>query len=236
MVPTGVRSLEALIRLAPTDDARVRSRASSSRPKAAGVVLARVSDPAAVVAPLFAAVWRTSPQRPVRVAAGDAPLVVRATTRRPMPRGGMDVAPATLAFEARIDVPRRRSDARAGELLERARSKRTTATKGARRADAPSEKVVLYALVPAQGSLTITPPASARSTCQPRGARSEQRAAAAYAGPRAGRGVSGDRSFYGHRRSGRVRARRPSNVAAFDANARALVRIAPRLVARVAPC
>ncbi|MBL8609420.1 MAG: hypothetical protein JNL38_18965 [Myxococcales bacterium] len=109
-------------------------------PKGATLSL-RSSDPAALLPYIHTPVYRIGKSRQLRVRASTAPIVLRISARRPLPRG--TGAKTRIAVSAAF-VEAGRSDAIVGEVTPSVYDRYDDKAQ----ANAPTEKVVRYALVP----------------------------------------------------------------------------------------
>jgi hypothetical protein len=113
----------------------------------------RAVDPKRVEPPTRAAYWRASSARPAMIAGGPDPLIVRVTARRGVPRTASEMFPINLAVTA---TSRTGATTTSPVHAERARS-RFDRYESRDPAEAPTDKLVFYVVVPPGGTTQITP-------------------------------------------------------------------------------
>jgi hypothetical protein len=117
-----------------------------------GVLSLRASEPRGVEPSGHAVAWRATTLRPLIVDAGRSPLVLRMSTRRPLPRGAAE--PTEVALDATLLSPE-------GEQPTTLRAQRTRSRfdryESRDPVEAPTESAVFHVVVPAGGSVRLAP-------------------------------------------------------------------------------
>jgi hypothetical protein len=202
-----------------------------------GVLSMRSTDPSKIEPSSHAAAWRTSKDRPLIVKAGGEPLVLRISARRAVPRNAVETF--SIVLDATITAPDQGfqtvavADAKKkGESImlhaERPRSVYERYD-GRDPSAAPTTSAVFHVLVPAKGTLTLTPAEGAvdvsLSELDP---GATPRPVPAYAADKPWPKVQkvGDIDWGG------FVSRRPSNYTSFEsiADGRSVIRLPHRLV------
>lgn len=197
-----------------------------------GVLSMRATDPSKIEPSSHASAWRTQKDRPLVVKAGNDPLILRLSARRPVPRNANETF--SIVLDATITAPDgfQTVATKGGESImlhaERTRSIYERYD-GKQPEAAPTSSAVFHVLVPAKGTLTLTPTEGqvdvSVSELDP---EATPRPVPAYASDKPWPAVQkvGDSDWGGYV------ARRPSNFTAFEsiADGRVVVRLPHRLV------
>jgi hypothetical protein len=183
----------------------------------------RAVDPQRIEPPTRAAYWRASPSLPAIITAGQTPMVIRVTARRGVPRDSNASFPIDLAVTvtarggASVTTPVR---------AERGRS-RFDRYEGRDPAEAPTDKLAFYVIVPPGGTAQVTPtdtPMDLTLSELDPGAESRPVASTSPGSKHDPVAKIGEVDWNG------FVARRPSNGPAFEPDAHGLVRVAHRYV------
>lgn len=204
-----------------------------------GMLSMRATDPSKIEASGHAAAWRTQKDRPLVVKAGAEPLVLRISARRPVPRNALEtfsivldatISPAEGSFQ-NVSVGKPPVPAAGQSLMLHADRLRAVYDRydGREPGAAPTTSAVFHLLVPAQGTLTLTPTdGQVDISLAELDPDAPPRPVPAYAADKPWPKVQkvGDADWGGYV------SRRPSNFTAFEsiADGRVIVRIPHRLV------
>lgn len=129
-----------------------------------GVLSIRADDPSKIEAPTTFAAWRTTKERPYVIKGGSEPTVLRVAARRPVARAAGESF--TIAMDATISrdvllASTANSVPAAGSqtVLLRATRPRSTFDRyeGAQPSASPTTSAVFHVLLPANGTLTLSP-------------------------------------------------------------------------------
>jgi len=124
-----------------------------------GFLSLRASDPERLETATHVAAWRTTPTRPVVVTAGKEPLVLRVTARRPIPRNANETFGIVLDATITGGVSTAsHTSVNQSVMLRASRARSIYDRYDVRTPDAaPTATAVFHLVVPAAGTLTLTP-------------------------------------------------------------------------------
>ena len=207
-----------------------------------GLLSMRSTDPSKIESSGHASAWRTQKDRPLVVRAGAEPLVLRVSARRPVPRNSLETF--SIVLDATITAPEGSNQSVAvgknvktvppptgQSLMLHADRGRAVYDRydGREPGAAPTTSAVFHLLVPAKGTLTLTPvDGQIDISLAELDPDAPPRPVPAYAADKPWPKVqkTGDQDWGGYV------SRRPSNFTAFEsiADGRVVVRIPHRLI------